>query len=72
MKRPILIGAAIGAGAGAGLGAAASASDNGEWIDFKPSQTVPIGAAVGAIFGTAIGAFIGLIRLQGGLIYRAP
>jgi hypothetical protein len=71
-KKPILIGALVGAGAGAGLGAAASASDNGDWFDFKPSQTIPVGAAVGAIFGTATGAVIGLVRGQGELIYRAP
>ena len=71
-KKPILIGALVGAGAGAGLGTAASASDNGDWFDFKPSETVPIGAAVGAIFGTATGAVIGLVRGRGELIYRAP
>lgn len=71
LKKPIMLGALIGAGAGAGLGGAVAASDNGEWFDVKASQGIPIVAAVGAIFGTVVGTVVGLFRGQGELIYKA-
>ena len=70
LKKSILMGTLIGAGAGAGLGGAAAASDNGEWFDIKASQGIPIGAAVGAVFGTLIGLGIGFLPRQGHLIYK--
>ena len=72
LKKPILLGAIIGAGGGAGLGGAAAAGDNGEFLDVKAHQGIPVGAAVGAVVGTAVGAVVGLLRGQGELIYRAP
>jgi small nuclear ribonucleoprotein (snRNP)-like protein len=71
LKKSILMGTLIGAGAGAALGGVAAASDNGDWFDVKASQGIPIGAAVGATFGTLIGLAIGFLPRQGDLIYKA-
>lgn len=68
LKKPILIGMLIGTGAGAGLGGAAAAADSGYLND---GFLIPAGAAIGAIFGTAIGAVVGLLRGQGDLIFKA-
>lgn len=72
LKKPILLGALIGAGGGAALGGAAAANDKGQFFDVKAGQAIPIGAAVGAAFGTAVGAVVGLFRDRGELIYRIP
>ena len=71
LKRSTLIGTLVGTGAGAALGGAAAASDNGTWFDIKASQGIPIGAAVGAVFGTLIGLGVGFLPRQGHLIYKA-
>ena len=68
IRRSILFGTLIGAGAGAGLGGAAAAADSGYPND---GWLIPAGAAVGAIFGTAVGAVVSLFRGPGDLIYRA-
>jgi len=72
LKKPILLGALIGAGGGAALGGAVAAGDDGQFFDIKAHESIPIGAAVGAVFGTAIGAVVGLFRGRGELIYRTP
>lgn len=69
IKKSILLGTLIGTGTGAGLGGALAAADSGYPND---GWLIPAGAAVGAIFGTAVGAVVSLFRGQGDLVYRAP
>lgn len=70
LKKPILIGTLVGTGVGIALGAAVAA-DDGSWLDFKASETIPVGAVVGAVVGTIIGLVVGLFPRQGDIVYQA-
>jgi hypothetical protein len=47
----------VGAAIGFGLFALAAAPDDG-FVDIKPGEVAPIGAAIGALAGAGVGAFI--------------
>ena len=69
-KRPILIGAAIGAAGGVGLGASAGNCKNAIGPCFNRSTTIPVGAAVGAGVGALVGLAIGMARHRRTLVYE--
>jgi len=70
-KRPAMIGAAIGAASGVGLGATAGNCKNAIGACFNRSETIPIGAIVGAGIGALVGLAIGMTRHKRTLVYVA-
>jgi len=71
LKKPVLIGLAIGAGAGAVLGIAAGNCNKSDFICFDRKVTVPVGAAVLGIFGTVGGLVVGLLHHHKTTIYQS-
>jgi uncharacterized protein YcfJ len=71
VKKPVLIGLALGAVVGAGAGTNASKCNPGSIVCFDRSETIPIGAVFGASVGALIGFGIGKTRHKRVLIYEA-
>lgn len=70
-KNGALAGTIVGAAAGAGLGAAAGCDRSG-FLCLDRRQTIPAGAAVGAVIGVLTGFLIGKTRHKRDLIYETP
>lgn len=71
LKKPVLIGTAIGAGAGAGVGIAAGGCDSHDIVCLDRKTAVPIGAAVCGLVGALSGLLVGLVRQHKVVVYQA-
>jgi hypothetical protein len=71
LKKPVLVGTAIGAGAGAALGIAAGGCSPNDVLCFDRKATIPIGAAFFGFVGAISGLVFGLAHHHKVVVYQA-